>query len=165
MVGTVDAVASGGYSTWICVCVSILVGGAVIFAALPHFQRKRTLAFIARGLLSLRYKVTIRGLEKLPADKGVLLLPNHPCVMDPIIFGSYLYGEGLDFTPLVAENQYKKAKPIMDFQGVLVVPDIEGAGLNAYMQHELDTCMAGAFYTQAANQPPRQVLCGFFIIF
>ena len=47
---------------------------------------------ITKWLLSLRYHVSIRGLEAVVAKgkKGILFLPNHPALIDPIILAAYL---------------------------------------------------------------------------
>jgi len=47
-----------------------------------------------RTLLWLRYRVSVRGLDevKRKGKKGILFLPNHPGLIDPIILLSRLYG-------------------------------------------------------------------------
>jgi long-chain-fatty-acid--[acyl-carrier-protein] ligase len=47
---------------------------------------------ITKWLLSLRYHVSISGLEAVAAKgkKGILFLPNHPALIDPIILSAYL---------------------------------------------------------------------------
>ena len=49
---------------------------------------------ITKWLLSLRYHVSIRGLEAIAAKgkKGILFLPNHPALIDPIILAAHLRG-------------------------------------------------------------------------
>lgn len=50
------------------------------------------ICFFGRLLLSLRYKVEVRGLDKIPSHlKGALILPNHPAYIDPILIGMYLW--------------------------------------------------------------------------
>src|SRR5579862_1329288 len=46
-----------------------------------------TLWLFAKGLFSLRYRVSLRGLDKLPKLKGgpVLVVPNHPAYIEPAI--------------------------------------------------------------------------------
>jgi acyl-[acyl-carrier-protein]-phospholipid O-acyltransferase/long-chain-fatty-acid--[acyl-carrier-protein] ligase len=57
---------------------------------------KRMLDFLLRTitkwLLSLRYRVSISGLEAVAAKgkKGILFLPNHPALIDPVIISAYL---------------------------------------------------------------------------
>ena len=47
---------------------------------------------ITKWLVSLRYHVSISGLEAVAAKgkKGILFLPNHPALIDPIILAAYL---------------------------------------------------------------------------
>jgi long-chain-fatty-acid--[acyl-carrier-protein] ligase len=42
---------------------------------------------VIRSLLWLRYRITVRGLDELYAkdERGILFLPNHPALIDPII--------------------------------------------------------------------------------
>ena len=59
---------------------------------------------IAKALLSLRYRIRVEGLEKIPS-RGVLFLPNHPAEIDPVILTTIL---GPRFFPrsLVVEHFY-----------------------------------------------------------
>jgi long-chain-fatty-acid--[acyl-carrier-protein] ligase len=47
---------------------------------------------ITKRLLSLRYRLSVSGLEAVAAKgkKGILFLPNHPALIDPIILAAYL---------------------------------------------------------------------------
>jgi acyl-[acyl-carrier-protein]-phospholipid O-acyltransferase/long-chain-fatty-acid--[acyl-carrier-protein] ligase len=60
------------------------------------YGAKRMIDFLLRTitkwLLSLRYHVSIRGLEAVAAKgkKSILFLPNHPALIDPIILAAYL---------------------------------------------------------------------------
>jgi len=48
-------------------------------------------AWIVRSLLSLRYDITLIGKEKPFQREGVLILPNHPGEIDPVIVFSHLW--------------------------------------------------------------------------
>jgi long-chain-fatty-acid--[acyl-carrier-protein] ligase len=50
------------------------------------------LRLIFRALLSLRYRIRIVGLEQLAAkdERGMLFLPNHPALIDPLILLCFL---------------------------------------------------------------------------
>jgi acyl-[acyl-carrier-protein]-phospholipid O-acyltransferase/long-chain-fatty-acid--[acyl-carrier-protein] ligase len=60
------------------------------------YRAKRMIDFLLRTitkwLLSLRYRVSISGIEAVAAKgkKGILFLPNHPALIDPIILAAYL---------------------------------------------------------------------------
>ena len=54
------------------------------------------LYLIIKGLLSIRYRIRVVGLEhltpkSLPKDSGILFLPNHPAELDPIIVTTLLW--------------------------------------------------------------------------
>ncbi len=53
----------------------------------------RILAFLIRALLRLRYRVQVRGLETIRQGgaSGILFLPNHPALIEPIILATHLY--------------------------------------------------------------------------
>ncbi|MFW6280096.1 MAG: MFS transporter, partial [Planctomycetota bacterium] len=53
----------------------------------------KLLAGAVRFLLSLRYRIDVRGLERVEKKgcRGILFLPNHPALIDPIILLSILY--------------------------------------------------------------------------
>lgn len=48
---------------------------------------------IAKWLLSLRYDISISGIEAIAAKgrSGILFLPNHPALIDPVIIYAYLH--------------------------------------------------------------------------
>ncbi len=45
------------------------------------------LRWIAARILSLRYRIEVRGFEELPPldERGIVFLPNHPALIDPVI--------------------------------------------------------------------------------
>ena len=53
---------------------------------------------ITKWVLSLRYRISINGIEAVAAKgkKGILFLPNHPALIDPVIIYSHLRDQ---FTP------------------------------------------------------------------
>lgn len=83
-----------------------------------------------RFLLRLRYKIEVKGLEKVLSLQnsypGVLFLPNHPAEIDPIILTVIL---GPYFFPrnVVVEHFYylKWFKKILDFSRVVPIPSLE----------------------------------------
>ncbi len=54
----------------------------------------KMMILLARFLLWLRYRVRVRGLDKIlrTGKAGILFLPNHPALIDPIILMTRLYG-------------------------------------------------------------------------
>jgi len=66
--------------------------------------------FIVKCLLSLRYRITVKGKEELTHLRrlqkgGILFLPNHPAEIDPVIVMSIL-GSKFHPCPLVVEHFY-----------------------------------------------------------
>ncbi len=94
---------------------------------------RHALITVLRGmfkfLLSLRYRIRIEGQDVLNSpvlkNKGILVLPNHPAEIEPIIM-MVLLGKQFDLIPLVISNFYNypfakgimkliKAKPVSEF--------------------------------------------------
>jgi long-chain-fatty-acid--[acyl-carrier-protein] ligase len=84
------------------------------------------LATLAKALLSLRYDVTVTGLETITQRKGVLIIPNHPAEIDPIILSTYLW-DLLKPQPVVLETMYELPflKPLMRWVHAIPMPDME----------------------------------------
>ena len=89
------------------------------------------LCWIARKVLSFRYKINICGLDlvdikKLSKDGGVLVLPNHPAHLDPLILFIYLWPK-LKMRPMVVEYMYRKPfiNLFMKMAKALPIPDFE----------------------------------------
>ncbi len=88
-----------------------------------------------RLLLSLRYRVRIVGretLQGLTTRSKVLVMPNHPAYVDPMIILSQIGGQ-LDLRPLVYEGTYDNwlVWPFMKLIHALKVPDMESASSSA----------------------------------
>lgn len=65
------------------------------------------ISFIVRRLLSLRYDISVRGLEQLGKVRGrALVLPNHPAFIDPVILLALLWPR-LRPRPLVYEVNFR----------------------------------------------------------
>lgn len=82
--------------------------------------------YIGRSLVRLRYRVEVDGLEKLRDLRGpVLILPNHPGYIDPVLVMTQL-GAEIPIRPLVVSFMYRPAplNPLMRFINALEVPDL-----------------------------------------
>lgn len=94
----------------------------------------RFVAFVARVILSLRYRVFVRGAEKLDQleNKPTLVLPNHPAYIDPMIVMSQLGGR-LPMRPLVFTDTYRMRflGPLMRFVRAVEVPDLSNRSKQA----------------------------------
>lgn len=84
------------------------------------------LSTLLKALISLRYDVQVTGLENLTQNKGVLIIPNHPAEIDPVIISTYLW-DRLRPQPVVLETMYNLPflKPIMKLIRAIPMPDME----------------------------------------
>lgn len=87
---------------------------------------ERVFAFIARMLLSLRYRVTISGAECLWGNEAVLLLPNHPAEIDPVILAANAW-KYRPVRPVVLEKYYflPWIHHILKFVKSIPMPDMD----------------------------------------
>ncbi len=102
---------------------------ASVEGALNNFYAN-CLCLLGRVILSLRYKINIKGLEHLQSDKGVLVLPNHPAEVDPVILCTSFWKKAR-LSPVTTETfYYKKGLNIMmKLLKAFPMPDMEkGAG-------------------------------------
>src|SRR5262245_52917553 len=85
-----------------------------------------------RLILSFRYRVRVRGLERLRGLKGpVVVFPNHPAYMDPALVLSSLWPV-VHLRPVLYEGLFQQpgyfrtplAYPLIKFLGALMVPDL-----------------------------------------
>lgn len=87
------------------------------------------ISWICRSLLSLRYRITIKGLDKLEASKisqGILFLPNHPAHMDPLFLFLFLWPK-YRMRPVVVEYIYRLRilKTAMRLVKAVPVPNLD----------------------------------------
>lgn len=95
----------------------------------------KILTYLARALLSLRYKVEVKGLELLTPERlnrkdGILFMPNHPAHMDPLLV-FLLFWPDFRMRPLVVEYVFRTSflAPFNRLVRALPVPNFE-AGVN-----------------------------------
>ncbi len=79
-----------------------------------------------RFVLSLRYKIELIGLEKIKNNKGIIILPNHPAEIDPVIMSIFLWRK-FQPNPIVLEDFYNM--PVLNrffkLINALPMPDME----------------------------------------
>jgi 1-acyl-sn-glycerol-3-phosphate acyltransferase len=82
---------------------------------------------LGRCALRLRYRIKTTGIEPVAArgTTGILFLPNHPALIDPVIVISELYGR---FAPSALADKDRIASPILGWItrrfGALPMPDL-----------------------------------------
>jgi acyl-CoA synthetase (AMP-forming)/AMP-acid ligase II/acyl carrier protein/1-acyl-sn-glycerol-3-phosphate acyltransferase len=103
---------------------------------------------ISKFVLSLRYRIRLIGLDKISAKgkTGIVFLPNHPALIDPIIMFTYLHGK---FAPKGFGDQDQVNRPLIRFfarrWGVRTVPSIAtyGPSAKAEIEKVLDETIDG----------------------
>jgi len=105
----------------------------------------RLLAFVLRAMLGLRYRVRVKGLDTVSArgTSGILLLPNHPALIEPIILACHLY-RGLPVRALADETQIDRflVRTLARRINVLSLPDLTTMGAQSVRQvrEAIDQC-------------------------
>jgi acyl-CoA synthetase (AMP-forming)/AMP-acid ligase II/1-acyl-sn-glycerol-3-phosphate acyltransferase/acyl carrier protein len=133
----------------------VLLAALVAIGVLPLFllalkagSLNRVLSFVISRLigllLSLRYRVKVVGLDRIPESKhGTLFLPNHPAEMDPIILGSRLW-KSYRPRPVVLETFYHMpiAGGLMKIMNAFPMPDM-ATGTGVYKKQRIDQTLKG----------------------
>lgn len=88
-------------------------------------------SYLMRLVLSLRYRIEIRGMDscnsqRLKSDRGILFLPNHPALLDPLIVILFLWPR-FRMRPVVVEYIYRTPwlRFWMNVVNALPVPNFE----------------------------------------
>ncbi len=133
-----------------CGTIPIALWLAVVFVrnrpGIPSWPA-RILCGVARCILPLRYRIKFNGIEKIASrgKTGILFLPNHPALIDPVIVTAHLHAR-FAVRPLALETQINKPaiRQIAEMLGVLPIADVgrteEGAADRA--QQSIQTCIA-----------------------
>ena len=89
---------------------------------------------LVRMLLWLRYRITLSGIAQVRSKgtRGILFLPNHPALIDPLIIATRLY-PFFQAHPLAFEDQI--SQPVVRWMcalvGTIPIPDIKRVGRGA----------------------------------
>lgn len=90
-------------------------------------------AFFVRALLSLRYRIEVKGLETICKSRrgGILFLPNHTAHMDPLFCMMLLWPK---YRPHGLAIEYIYRTPgvslLMKIFGVLPIPELDNGSIN-----------------------------------
>ncbi|PIS03350.1 MAG: 2-acyl-glycerophospho-ethanolamine acyltransferase [Chlamydiae bacterium CG10_big_fil_rev_8_21_14_0_10_42_34] len=95
------------------------------------------ITYLVRGVLSLRYRIEVKGLDTLTPERlnrkgGVLFLPNHPALMDPLIVSAWLWPK-YRMRPMIIEYMFNQ-KILQFFNGIIrgiPIPNFE-SGVNEW---------------------------------
>jgi len=105
------------------------------------------LRILLKALLALRYRIRIRGLRHVRARgrRGILFLPNHPALIDPILLVTYLQ-QDFRARPLAEPGPIDLffIRWLARRSGVVQIPALskEGAGVRRQVRQAIDACAA-----------------------
>ncbi len=108
----------------------------------------RLLTWLVKAVLWLRYRVRITGVDEVArrGRSGILFLPNHPALIDPIILTSHLYGP-FAVRALADRGQIDRffIRWLARRIGVLPIEDVATAGPDAAdaVRQAVDKVVAG----------------------
>ncbi|MCX6551200.1 MAG: AMP-binding protein [Acidobacteria bacterium] len=94
----------------------------------------RLVAFLARPIFALRYRVEIRGLDAIRAKgrRGILFLPNHASLLDPAMLVAWLFPT---FQPRALADEYQVNRTVFGYIALLygsrILPNFERRGAEA----------------------------------
>ena len=105
------------------------------------------LVFLMRMALWLRYRIKVSGLEEVARAgcSGILFLPNHPALIDPVILVTRLYGR---FRVRVLADETQIDRPVIRSLArrinVLPIPDLGRSGTQSagQVRAAMDRCVA-----------------------
>ncbi len=106
------------------------------------------IAFAARPIIALRYRVRITGLDDIAKSgtSGILFLPNHTALIDPVIIMAWLFPR-FKLRPLADEYQVGRTALgwIVKIFGTHILPNMEhrGAGARDGMKKAVEELIDG----------------------
>ena len=122
--------ASGCYAlvSWAFGPKAFLLLLAVVFLVAPFlfvFCYRSVLLCVGRWVFARRYRVEVDGLKAVAQDKPLLVLPNHPAMVDPMLVGVTFWKTPLK--PLSDELFFRTgvvAPRVLKTLGAVAVPDL-----------------------------------------
>ena len=104
------------------------------------------LCLLGQGILALRYRVRIQGaaIATQRGTQGILFLPNHPALIDPVIVIAHLHGK-FAIRPLALADQIEApvVRSLANLLGVLRVPPLSELDEDSVkeVQRSIDLCI------------------------
>lgn len=134
-------------------CFALLAAWGIYLVKNPEFNPiPSILQCVIRFIIRLRYRIEAKGLTSLRREegKGILFLPNHQALIDPVIVMSLLY-PGFQPRPLADADQANMAgnRWIMQQIRTITLPDLnkngrDGKGrIKEALQEVADALLAG----------------------
>ena len=94
--------------------------------------------FLLRFLLSLRYRIRVKGLKNIPHSGGLLFLANHPAEIDPCIL-LRIFWPKFRLRPVAIDYLFRKPfiRYLLDFIGALPIPNFDNSS-NSFKMRQID---------------------------
>lgn len=108
----------------------LLIWLAVIFAVLAFVYRFFTnpffLARVLRFFLRMRYKLVMDGFDEVMRAERLLIMPNHPAYIDPILLFEEIYARGRKVSPMTDEQFFANPvfRQVLGLSDAVMVPDL-----------------------------------------
>lgn len=109
---------------------SLIMVFVVLVALLAFIYRFFTnpyfFARVIRFILRFRYKVEMDGFDRVMQAPRMLVMPNHPAYIDPILLFCEIYARGRKVSPMTDEKFFRKAayRQILSLGDAVMVPDL-----------------------------------------
>ena len=108
----------------------LLIWLAVIFAVLAFvyhfFTNPFFLARVLRFFLRMRYKLVMDGFDEVMRAERLLIMPNHPAYIDPILLFEEIYARGRKVSPMTDEQFFANPvfRQVLGMSDAVMVPDL-----------------------------------------
>jgi len=98
----------------------------------------KVIMFIGRKVLSLRYRVTVKGAEILESSSPLFILPNHQALIDPMLLMCHIYRNSKAI-PVIISDYYDipVLKSIFKTWGAVRVSNLESGSRNTKVLNEI----------------------------
>lgn len=108
------------------IIILLLVLVALLAFIYRFFTNPYFFARVIRFFLRFRYKVEMDGFDRMMQAPRVLVMPNHPAYIDPILLFSEIYARGRKVSPMSDEKFFRKAayRQILSLGDAVMVPDL-----------------------------------------
>lgn len=102
------------------------------------------LYFVACFLVSLRYRIKVKGLEKIRERGGILFLANHPAEIDPVILERVLWKKFRPH-PVALDSLFQNGlRFFLEHAGALPIPSFE-VSTNSFKTKQIDKIYSQIF--------------------
>ena len=106
--------------------ILIVIFFAVLAFIYRFFSNPYFFARVIRFFLRFRYKVILDGFDEMMRAEHVLLMPNHPAYLDPILLFEEIYARNRKVSPMTDEKFFRNPayRQILSLGDAVMVPDL-----------------------------------------